>query len=53
VSVLPVDEAGRVLLARPAGHDESWGVLGGAVDLGESPAAAAAGEAREEISADV
>jgi len=41
VSVLPVDEAGRVLLVRHAGHDDGWGVLGGAVDVGESPAAAA------------
>jgi 8-oxo-dGTP pyrophosphatase MutT (NUDIX family) len=49
VSVLPVDEAGRVLLVRHAGHDDGWGVLGGAVDVGESPAAAAVREAREEI----
>lgn len=53
VSVLPVDEAGRVLLVRHVGHDDGWGVLGGAVDVGESPAAAAVREAREEISADV
>lgn len=53
VSVLPVDEAGRVLLVRHAGHDDGWGVLGGAVDVGESPAAAAVREAREEITADV
>ena len=53
VSVLPVDEAGRVLLVRHAGHDDGWGVLGGAVDVGESPAAAAVREAREEISTDV
>ena len=52
VSVLPVDEAGRVLLVRHAGHD-GWGVLGGAVEVGESPAAAAVREAREEISADI
>ena len=49
VSVLPVDEAGRVLLVRHAGHDDGWGVLGGAVDVGESPAVAAVREAREEI----
>jgi hypothetical protein len=36
VSVLPVDEAGRLLLVRHAGHDDGWGVLGGAVDVGES-----------------
>jgi ADP-ribose pyrophosphatase YjhB (NUDIX family) len=53
VSVLPVDEEGRVLLVRHAGHDDGWSVLGGAVDVGESPAAAAVREAREEISADI
>src|SRR5262249_30741051 len=58
VSVLPVDQAGRLLLVRHAGHDDGWGVLGGAaaggaVRVGESPAAAAVREAREEISADV
>jgi ADP-ribose pyrophosphatase YjhB (NUDIX family) len=53
VSVLPVDEAGRVLLVRHAGHDAGWGVLGGAVDVGEPPAAAAVREAREEIGVDV
>jgi 8-oxo-dGTP pyrophosphatase MutT (NUDIX family) len=52
VSVLPVDEAGRVLLVRHACHDDGWGALGGAVDVGESPATAAVREAREEISAD-
>jgi ADP-ribose pyrophosphatase YjhB (NUDIX family) len=49
VSVLPVDDAGRVLLVRHAGHDDGWGVLGGAVEIGESPAEAAVREAREEI----
>jgi ADP-ribose pyrophosphatase YjhB (NUDIX family) len=53
VSVLPVDEAGRVLLVRHAGHDDGWGTLGGAVEPGESPATAAAREAREEMTADV
>lgn len=53
VSVLPVDEAGRMLLVRHDGHDDGWGVLGGAVEPGESPAAAAVREAREEIGADV
>jgi ADP-ribose pyrophosphatase YjhB (NUDIX family) len=51
VSVLPLDTAGRVLLVRPAGHDDGWNILGGAVDPGESPAAAAVREAREEIGA--
>ena len=31
VSVLPVDEAGRILLVRHAGHDDGWGILGGAL----------------------
>ena len=53
VSVLLVDGAGRLLLVREAGHDDGWGVLGGAVDVGESPAAAAVREAREEIGVDV
>jgi ADP-ribose pyrophosphatase YjhB (NUDIX family) len=53
VSVLPADEAGRVLLVRHAGHGDGWGVLGGAVDVGESPAAAAVREAREEIGAEL
>jgi len=49
VSVLLADGTGRVLLVRHAGHDDGWGVLGGAVDVGESPASAAVREAREEI----
>lgn len=49
VSVLPVDEAGRLLLVRHAGHHDGWGVLGGAVEVGESPAQAAVGETRKEI----
>ena len=53
VSVLPADGAGRVLLVRHAGHDDGWGILGGAVEVGESPAAAAVREAREEIGVDV
>ncbi len=53
VSVLPVGEDGRLLLVRHAGHDDGWGVLGGAVDVGESPAEAAVREAREEIGVDV
>lgn len=53
VSVLPVDAACRVLLVRHAGHDDGWGVLGGAVEPGESPTAAAVREAREEIGVDV
>ena len=53
VSVLPVDAAARVLLVRHAGHDDGWAVLGGAVELGESPAETAIREAREEIGAEV
>ena len=49
VSVLPVDEAGRILLVRHTGHGDGWGVLGGAVEIGESPAEAAVREAEEEI----
>jgi ADP-ribose pyrophosphatase YjhB (NUDIX family) len=49
VSVLPVDHAGRLLLVRHAGHRDGWGVLGGAIDIGESPTEAAVREAREEI----
>jgi ADP-ribose pyrophosphatase YjhB (NUDIX family) len=53
VAVLPADEAGRVLLARQAGHSDGWGTVGGAVDPGESPAKAAIREAREEIGVEV
>jgi ADP-ribose pyrophosphatase YjhB (NUDIX family) len=53
VSVLPVDDDGRILLVRHAGHADGWGILGGAVEPGESPATAAVREVREEISADI
>ena len=53
VSVLPVDDTGRVLLVRHAGHHDGWAVLGGAVEIGESPAETAIREAREEIGADI
>jgi ADP-ribose pyrophosphatase YjhB (NUDIX family) len=53
VSVLPVDEAGRVLLVRHSGNDDGWGILGGAVEVGESPATAAVREAREELGVEV
>jgi ADP-ribose pyrophosphatase YjhB (NUDIX family) len=42
-----------MLLVRHAGHDDGWAVLGGAVEVGESPAQAAVREAREEIGAEV
>jgi 8-oxo-dGTP pyrophosphatase MutT (NUDIX family) len=53
VTVLPADEAGRVLLAWQAGHSDGWGTVGGAVDPGESPAEAAIREAREEIGVEI
>ena len=53
VSVLPVDEAGRLLLVRHAGHHDGWAVLGGAVEIGESPAQTAVRETREEIGVDI
>ena len=53
VSVLPVDQAGRLLLVQHAAHNDGWGVLGGAVEVGESPAEAAVRETREEIGVDV
>jgi 8-oxo-dGTP pyrophosphatase MutT (NUDIX family) len=53
VTVLPIDEAGRLLLVRHTGHDDGWGTLGGAVEPGESPAAAAVREAFEEIGASI
>jgi len=53
VSVLPVDAAGRLLLVRHAGHHDGWAVLGGAVEVGESPAQAAVRETREEIGVEV
>ena len=53
VSVLPVDQAGRVLLVRHTGHDDGWAVLGGSVEIGESPAQAAVRETREEIGVEV
>ena len=53
VSVLPIDQAGRLLLVRHAGHHDGWGILGGAVEVGESPAEAAVRETREEIGVEV
>jgi 8-oxo-dGTP pyrophosphatase MutT (NUDIX family) len=53
VTVLPVDERGRVLLAWHTGHSDGWGTVGGAVDPGESAAEAAVREAREEIGVDI
>lgn len=53
VSVLPVDLAGRILLVRHTGHGDGWGVLGSAVEVGESQPEAAVREAREESGAEV
>jgi ADP-ribose pyrophosphatase YjhB (NUDIX family) len=53
VSALPVDEVGQMLLVRHAGHHDGRAVLGGAVEIGESPAETAIREARKEIGADI
>ena len=52
VTVLPVDDAGRLLLVRHA-HGGLWGVVGGGVDVDEHPAGAAVRETREETGYDV
>jgi 8-oxo-dGTP pyrophosphatase MutT (NUDIX family) len=52
-AVLPVDDQGRVLLAWPTGASDGWGIVGGAVDPGESSAEAAIREAREEIGVEI
>jgi ADP-ribose pyrophosphatase YjhB (NUDIX family) len=53
VTVLPFDEAGRVLLVHHAGHHDGWGAVGGTIEIGESPAQAADRESYEEIGAKV
>jgi ADP-ribose pyrophosphatase YjhB (NUDIX family) len=52
VTVLPVDDDGRLLLVR---HSSTgvWGVVGGAVEPDEHPVLAAAREAREETGYDL
>jgi ADP-ribose pyrophosphatase YjhB (NUDIX family) len=45
VSVLPVDDSGRVLLRRHWG--DSWGLVGGALDIDERPVDGAVRKARE------
>jgi len=52
VAVILRDDEARVLLVRHADHGQ-WGLLGGAVDPGESPHDAAMRESREEIGVDV
>jgi ADP-ribose pyrophosphatase YjhB (NUDIX family) len=51
VCVLPVDELGQLLLVRHRGHNDGWGTVGGAVEIGESPREAALRETHEEIGA--
>ncbi len=46
------DEAGRILLVKPT-YNEVWHLPGGVVEAGESPAAAAIREVREELGLDV
>jgi 8-oxo-dGTP pyrophosphatase MutT (NUDIX family) len=48
VAVFPVDDDGSVLLVPQAGSD-NWSTLGGAVEIGESPAQAAVRESYEEL----
>lgn len=52
VAVLPLDGKGRVLLVRQREFG-TYGTVGGAVDMDESPFDAALREAREEIGVDV
>jgi ADP-ribose pyrophosphatase YjhB (NUDIX family) len=52
VSLLVLDGP-RLLLVRHAGLGDDWGLVGGAIEVGESPAEAAVREAREEIGVDV
>jgi ADP-ribose pyrophosphatase YjhB (NUDIX family) len=52
VSVLVLDGT-RLLLVRHRGPAGQWGVVGGAVEVGESPAEAAIREAREEIGVEI
>lgn len=52
VSVLTVDDVGRLLLVQHADGGR-WGLVGGAIDPGEAPSAAAVREAREETGLDV
>jgi 8-oxo-dGTP pyrophosphatase MutT (NUDIX family) len=50
--LLFADEAGRVLLVKPT-YNDVWHLPGGVVEAGESPAAAAVREVREELGLDV
>ncbi|WP_203829867.1 NUDIX domain-containing protein [Actinoplanes palleronii] len=53
VAVIVVDERGRLMLVRHAGHQEGWAVPGGGVDVGETPARAAVREIREETGVEI
>ncbi len=46
------DEAGRILLVKPT-YNDVWHLPGGVVEAGESPAAAAIREVKEELGLDV
>jgi 8-oxo-dGTP pyrophosphatase MutT (NUDIX family) len=52
ISAIIVDDQSRVLLHR-ASDDGKWYTIGGAIDPGEEPAAAAVREAREETGLEV
>ena len=52
MSALLLDDAGRVLLCRKV-DGRSWGLVGGAVEPGETPAEAVIREAREETGLEV
>lgn len=52
VAVILRDGDARILLVRHVDHGQ-WALLGGAVDPGESPRAAAVRESREEVGLDV
>lgn len=47
VAVLPIDEAGRILLVRQSDTGQ-WATIGGSVEVDEHPATAAVREAKEE-----
>lgn len=51
-AVLPVGDDGTVLLVQQAGSND-WSTLGGAVEIGESPAESAIRESYEELGVDV
>jgi 8-oxo-dGTP pyrophosphatase MutT (NUDIX family) len=52
VAVIPKDAAGRLLLVRHA-DTGLWGLIGGAIELGEAPEAAAIQETLEETGASI